>query len=211
MTDERRTEDRTGYPPPALTAVVLGIMAVVLAVVAIVMVAETSTRAFASFTPLRASVVDEHFEAQVVADRRGNRTDRVRVVTVELPDGALAELRSEDLAVGATATVSCSVSSSTTVAWSGVYDANARVVVSVIIATATTASTTAMIPSTAAVTAGGGYPARSSFHRSSVIEMRPPGHSRRRPRNGVIRRRPRRYFNWPRISPAGLFALCTLT
>jgi hypothetical protein len=105
MTDERRTEDRTGYPPPALTAAVLGIMAVVLAVVAIFMVAETSTRAFASFTPLRATVVDEHSVAQVVADRRGNRTDRVRVVTVELPDGALAELRSEDLAVGATATV----------------------------------------------------------------------------------------------------------
>ena len=105
MTDERRTDDRTGYPPPAVTAAVLAIIAIVLAVVAVVMIAETSGRAFASYTPLRSTVVDEHTEQQVVADRRGNRTESVRVVTVELPDGALADLRSEDLAVGSMTTV----------------------------------------------------------------------------------------------------------
>lgn len=103
--DDRLTDDRTGYPPPALTAAVLGIIAVVLAVVAVVMIAETSARAFGSYTPVEAGVVGEHGEQVVVADRRGNRTETVRVVTVELPDGAEADLRSEDLAVGTTATV----------------------------------------------------------------------------------------------------------
>ncbi|HET9311017.1 MAG TPA: hypothetical protein VFP41_07325, partial [Actinomycetota bacterium] len=41
----------------------------------------------------------------MVADRRGSSPEMFRVVTVELPDGARADLRSDDLAVGATATV----------------------------------------------------------------------------------------------------------
>ena len=105
MTAEPRTDDRTGYPPPAVTAAVLAIAAFVFAVVAVVMIVETSSRAFASYTPMQATVVDEHSEQLMVADRRGNRTETVRVVTVELPDGALTDLRSEDLAVGSTATV----------------------------------------------------------------------------------------------------------
>jgi hypothetical protein len=105
MTDDRRSDDRAGYPPPAVTAAVLAIAAVVFAVVAVVMIVETSSRAFASYTPLQATVVDEHSEQLMVADRRGNRTETVRVVTVELPDGALTDLRSEDLEIGSTATV----------------------------------------------------------------------------------------------------------
>ncbi|TYL52309.1 hypothetical protein [Agromyces mariniharenae] len=105
MTTERRIEERTGYPPPALTAAVLAVLAIVLAVVGVWALAETSARAFATYTPVEASVVDEHGERLVVADRRGNRTETVRVVSVELPDGARADLRSADLGVGTTATV----------------------------------------------------------------------------------------------------------
>lgn len=105
MTTERRIDERTGYPPPALTAAVLALLAVVLAVVGVWALAETSARAFATYTPIEASVVDEHTEQLIVADRRGNRTDTVRVVSVELPDGARADLRSADLAVGTTTTV----------------------------------------------------------------------------------------------------------
>ena len=105
MTTERRTDERTGYPPPALTAAVLALLAVVLAVVGISALVDTSARAFATYTPLEASVVDEHDEQLIVADRRGSRTETVRVVTVELPDGGRADLRSADLGVGTTATV----------------------------------------------------------------------------------------------------------
>ena len=103
-TAERRTDDRDGYPPPALTAAVLGLIAVVLAVWAVAVIGETSARAFATYTPVEATVVDEHTEMRLVADRRGSSPEPFRVVTVELP-GARADVRSDDLTVGTTATV----------------------------------------------------------------------------------------------------------
>jgi hypothetical protein len=105
MTAERRTDDRAGLPPPAVTATVLAIIAAVLAVVAVVAIVQTSARAFATYAPIEVTVVDEHGEQAMVADRRGSSPEMFRVVTVELPDGARADLRSDDLAVGATATV----------------------------------------------------------------------------------------------------------
>ncbi|MFE5673331.1 hypothetical protein ACFQ58_17160 [Agromyces sp. NPDC056523] len=105
MTAGRRTGDREGYPPPALTVVVLALGAVVFAVLAVVAIGETTARAFASYAAVEATVVDAHDEARVVADRRGSSTEMVRVVRVELPDGTRADLRNEDLEVGATAEV----------------------------------------------------------------------------------------------------------
>ena len=104
-TPERRTDDRDGYPPPALTAAVLGLIAVVLAVWAVAVLGETSARALASYTPVEATVVDEHTEERLVADRRGSSRAPFRVVTVELPDGARADVRSDELTIGTTATV----------------------------------------------------------------------------------------------------------
>jgi hypothetical protein len=102
---ERRTDDRSGYPPPALTAAVLGIIAVILAVWAVAVIGETSARAFASYTTVEATVVDERTEMRLVADRRGSSLEPFRVVTVDLSDGVRADLRSDDLMVGSTATV----------------------------------------------------------------------------------------------------------
>ncbi len=104
-TDDRRTDERAGYPPPALTAAVLALIAVVLGVCAVVALAETSARVLATYSPVEATVVDERAEQRVVADRRGSTRDSFRVVSVELPDGARVDLRSDDLAVGTTATV----------------------------------------------------------------------------------------------------------
>ncbi|MEV1130950.1 hypothetical protein [Agromyces sp. NPDC049794] len=104
-THEPRTDERAGYPPPALTAAVVGLLAVVLAVCAVIAIMETSARARASYTPVEVTVVDEHTEERVVADRRGSIREPTRVVSVELPDGARTDLRSDDLAVGTTATV----------------------------------------------------------------------------------------------------------
>jgi hypothetical protein len=94
-----------GTPPPALTAVVLALFAVVLAVCAVAVIGETSARAVTSYAPVEATVVGEHGDERMVADRRGSRFETVRVVSVELADGARADLRSDDLEVGATATV----------------------------------------------------------------------------------------------------------
>jgi lysozyme family protein len=102
---ERRTDARDGYPPPALTAAVLALIAVVLAVWAVAATAETLARATESYTPVEAAVVGEHTELRLVADRRGSSPEPFRVVTVELPDGARADVRSDDLALGATAMV----------------------------------------------------------------------------------------------------------
>ena len=102
---EPRTDRRAGYPPPALTAVVLAIIAVVLGVCAVIAISETSARAFASYTPVEVTVVDEHTEEGLVADRRGSIRVPIRVVSVELPDRARADLRSDTLVVGTTATV----------------------------------------------------------------------------------------------------------
>ena len=44
-TVRRPTHDRAGYPPPALTALVLALFAVALAVCAVVMIGESSSRA----------------------------------------------------------------------------------------------------------------------------------------------------------------------
>jgi hypothetical protein len=104
-TVRRPTDDRAGYPPPALTALVLALFAVALAVCAVVMIGETSALALASYTPIEATVVDEHTEDRLVADRRGSSTEPFRVVTVEPPDGVRADVRSDDLIVGATARV----------------------------------------------------------------------------------------------------------
>lgn len=104
-TAERRTDHRDGYPPPALSAAVLALIAIALAVWAAAVLGETSTRAFASYTPVEATVVGERTEERLVADRRGSSREPFRVVTVELPGGARADVRSDDLAVGATATV----------------------------------------------------------------------------------------------------------
>jgi hypothetical protein len=102
---ERRTGDRAGYPPPAVTAAMLALIAVVLGVCAVIAVSETSARALASYAPVEAVVVDERTEEGLVADRRGNSREAFRVVRVELPEGGRADLRSEDLVVGTTATV----------------------------------------------------------------------------------------------------------
>lgn len=102
---ERRTDPRSGYPPPVLTAVVLGLIALILAAWAVAVIAETSARAFASYAPVEAAVVDEHTEMRLVADRRGSSPEPFRVVTVELPDGTRADVPSDDLAVGASVTV----------------------------------------------------------------------------------------------------------
>jgi hypothetical protein len=102
---ERRTDDRSGYPPPAVTAVVLALIAVVLGVCAVLALGETSARALASYMPVEATVVDERTEEALVADRRGNARELFRVVTVELSGGARADVRSDALAVGTTATV----------------------------------------------------------------------------------------------------------
>jgi hypothetical protein len=104
-TVQRPTDDRAGYPPPALTALVLALFAVALAVCAVAMIGETSARALASYTPVEATVVDEHTEERLVADRRGSSNEPFRVVSVELPDGVRADVRSDDLVVGTTATV----------------------------------------------------------------------------------------------------------
>ena len=102
---QRRTDDRAGYPPPALTAAVLALITAVLAVCAVVVIGEVSARALASYTPVEATVVDERTEERLVADRRGSSREPVRVVSVELPDGVRADVPSDDLVVGATATV----------------------------------------------------------------------------------------------------------
>jgi hypothetical protein len=104
-TVERPTDARAGYPPPALTAVVLALFAVALAVCAVAVIGETSGRALVSYAPVAATVVDEHTEERLVADRRGSSNEPFRVVSVELPDGVRADVRSDDLIVGATATV----------------------------------------------------------------------------------------------------------
>ena len=52
-TAERRTDDREGYPPPALTAAVLALIAVVFAVWAVVVLGENSARALATYMPSR--------------------------------------------------------------------------------------------------------------------------------------------------------------
>jgi hypothetical protein len=105
-TAERRTDDRDGYPPPALTAAVLGLIAVVLAVWAVAAIGQTLDRALTAYTPVEVTVVDERTEERLVADRRGSRLEPFRVVTVELPDRSSADVRSDDLAIGDTATVS---------------------------------------------------------------------------------------------------------
>ena len=104
-TARRRTDDRAGYPPPALTAAVLALITGALAVCAVVVIGETTARALASYTPIEATVVEEHTEEALVADRRGSSRVPFRVVSVELPDGIRADVRSDDLDVGATATV----------------------------------------------------------------------------------------------------------
>jgi hypothetical protein len=101
----RRTDDRDGYPPPALTAAVLALIAVALAVCAVAVLGETSTRALTSYATVEATVVDERTEERLVADRRGSSREPFRVVTVELPDGTRADVRSDDLTVGAAVTV----------------------------------------------------------------------------------------------------------
>lgn len=101
----RRTDDRDGYPPAALTAVVLALIAVALAAWAIAVVGETSARALASYATVEATVVDERIDERLVADRRGSRPAAFRVVTVELPDGIRADVRSDELSVGDLATV----------------------------------------------------------------------------------------------------------
>ncbi len=94
-----------GNPPPALTAIVLALSAVVLAVCAVGVIIETSSRASTSYAPIEATVVGEHSDHRLVADRRGSSIESVRIVTVELPDEVRADLQSDDLAVGASATV----------------------------------------------------------------------------------------------------------
>ncbi|MEI5584894.1 MULTISPECIES: hypothetical protein [unclassified Agromyces] len=101
----RRAVDGDGGPPRALTAAVLALLAVVLAGWAVVVIGETTARALASAEPVRVAVVDERVEERLVADRRGSTRAPFRVVTVELPEGGRAELRSEGLAVGSTVTV----------------------------------------------------------------------------------------------------------
>lgn len=104
-TADRRTDDRAGYPPPALTAAVLALIAVVLAVWAATVIAETAGRAFTSYTAVEATVVDERVDERLVADRRGSRPAPFRVVTLELADGSRTDVRSDAFVVGAAVTV----------------------------------------------------------------------------------------------------------
>lgn len=105
MSTDRRAEDRAGYPPPAVTAAVLAILAVVLGVVAVGAIVDTSARATETVTAVEVTVLHERTEEQTTIGRRGSITAPYRVVAVELPSGGLAELRSDDLEVGSTATV----------------------------------------------------------------------------------------------------------
>ena len=50
-------------------------------------------------------MIDEHVEERTVVGRRGSTSAPFRIVSVELPDGGLAELHSDDLQVGTTGTV----------------------------------------------------------------------------------------------------------
>ncbi|MRX42674.1 hypothetical protein [Agromyces kandeliae] len=101
----RRTDPRAGYPPRWLTAVVLAIGAVALGIAAVAAIGDTAARAAASTSPVTATVVGERTEDRLVADRRGTRYVPFRFVVVELPDGTSAEVRSDELVVGADATV----------------------------------------------------------------------------------------------------------
>ncbi|WP_353828882.1 hypothetical protein [Agromyces sp. SYSU T0242] len=106
MADVRgRTDDRAGYPPRRLTALVLAVGALALGAAGIGAIGETSGRAALATEPVTAIVVDERVDERLVADRRGSRLVPFRIVGVELPDGSLAEVRSDTLAVGSTATV----------------------------------------------------------------------------------------------------------
>lgn len=102
---ERRIDHRDGYPPPALTAATLALIALALAVWAVAAIGEVSARAVASYVPVQATVVDERVEEGLVADRRGSSRVTFRVVTVELADGVRADVRSDDLMVGDVATL----------------------------------------------------------------------------------------------------------
>jgi hypothetical protein len=84
---------------------VLALFAVAFAVCAGAVIVDTTSRALASYAPVEATVVGEHTGKRLVADRRGSSTEPFRVVSVELPGGVRADVRSDDLVVGATATV----------------------------------------------------------------------------------------------------------
>ncbi|WP_400993489.1 hypothetical protein [Agromyces sp. GXQ0307] len=101
----RDTAPRAGYPPRRVTAAVLAIGAIALGAIAVVAIGETVSRATMSTSPVEAIVVGERTEDRLVADRRGSRTSPFRYISVELPDGTTADLRSDDLAVGADAEV----------------------------------------------------------------------------------------------------------
>lgn len=106
MADVRRTiAERAGYPPRRVTAAVLAIGAIALGAIAVVAIGEAVSRATMSISPVEAIVVGERTEERLVADRRGSRYAPFRYVSVELPDGTTAEVRSDDLAVGADAEV----------------------------------------------------------------------------------------------------------
>ncbi|MFC9917857.1 hypothetical protein [Agromyces binzhouensis] len=105
MADVRRTPVRAGYPPRRLTAVVLAIGAIALGAFAVSAIGETTSRAITSTSPVAVVVVGERTEERLVAHRRGSRYAPFRFVIVELPDGTTADVRSDDLAVGADAAV----------------------------------------------------------------------------------------------------------
>ena len=105
MSTDRPSDGREGYPPPALTVAVLALGAIVLALLGVFAITDTSARALATYDPVEATVVDAHGEQRLVADRRGSRTEEVRVVSVQLPDGTRADLRSDELVVGTAAQV----------------------------------------------------------------------------------------------------------
>ncbi|GAA1056464.1 hypothetical protein GCM10017608_31970 [Agromyces luteolus] len=106
MADVRRpTDERAGYPPRRLTAAVLAIGAIALGALGVVAIVETASRAITSTSPVATTVVGEYTEERLVADRRGSRYAPFRYVIVELPDGTAADVRSDDLDVGADATV----------------------------------------------------------------------------------------------------------
>ena len=95
-TVQRRTEDRAGYPPPALTAVVLALFAIALAVSAVAMIGQTSAGALASYTPVEVTSSTSTPRSSWSPTGAAAAPSRIRVVPWNCPteSGGRAQRRS---------------------------------------------------------------------------------------------------------------------